>query len=557
MTTWALILTVAVTAQANPEQTVGQVVGCVGTVSVSSEAGATRGGTTATTLQAGDTITTGPGASSLVSLGSKVSVYVGAQTQLRLQTPVAGLQLVQSRGEIRVVSNNNDGVTILTPAVEAKMKRGILRCRITAAGTRFWAEKGSAELTSREQQAARQRRSVIQMVSFKSAEDQNAATITLKEGQQVLYVTGKGFEAPVDGNAKDWTIDPQQMMVAIGQARAQATHSADASDQAADQGDGTTSNNQNTQASTTAGVNFSLGNSLTSTAASSGGGLFTDANQNSLSGKITTNDGLGFRGLAEGSVFPGNIHLVTGEQTYTFSDVALTSTDSFTSTKEFWSIGMGALPTGQISTGIGTGTSTTTDAIQIPQFNSFLVRLDQYGIADPASPAWVGNQTLAVTGLAGSRPFNPEIVGADPLLDTRGQGNQINDRATFALGEFSVSKQGNNPQIGMRRSDQDRKIVKDANGNDNLDQVTPNADVAAFNDVAEPRFFPQVPTVKVPASGPNALSKIPTYAGSDNLRRAAFTTLTAEKLSGFANRTGQTRFVIDGKIVDITGYRGR
>ena len=135
MTTWALIFTVAVTAQANPDQNVGQVVGGVGAVSVSNEAGATRGGTTATALQAGDTITTGPGASSLVSLRSKVSVYVGAQTQLRLQTPAVGIQLVQARGEIRVVSNNNDGVTILTPAVEARMKRGILRVGITSAGT--------------------------------------------------------------------------------------------------------------------------------------------------------------------------------------------------------------------------------------------------------------------------------------------------------------------------------------------------------------------------------------------------------------------------------------
>ena len=555
MTTWALIFTMAVAAQANPEQNVGQVVGGVGSVSVSNEAGATRGGTTATALQAGDTITTGLGASSLVSLRSKVSVYVGAQTQLRLQSPATGLQLVQARGEIRVVSNNNDGVTILTPAVEARMKRGILRCGITAAGTRFWAEKGAAELTSREQQAARQRRSVIQMVSFKSAEDQNPQTITLKEGQQILYVAGKGFEAPADGNAKDWTIDPQQMMVTIGQARSQATRSADINNQNPDQGDGSTSKELNSQASTTAGVNFSLGNTLASTAASSGGGLFTDANQNTLSGQLTSP----FRGLAMGAAFPGNIHLVTGAQTYTFNDVTLSPTESVTApmvSKEYWSIGMGALPTGQITTGIGTGTSATPDAIRIPHFGSFLVRLDQYGIVDPASPVAVGNQDFAVTGLAGNAPFNPEIVGATPLTDTRGP-NQINDRATFALGELSVSKQGNNPQIGMRRSDQDRKIVKDANGRDNLDQVTPNADVTTFNNVAEPRFFPQVPAVKVPAAGPNALSNIPRYANSSDLRRAAFTTLTAEKLSGFANRTGQTRFVIDGKIVDITGYRGR
>ena len=292
---------------------------------------------------------------------------------------------------------------------------------------------------------------------------------------------------------------------------------------------------------------------MTSTAASSGGGLFTDANQNTLSGQLTA----AFRGQALGTTFPGNIHLVTGEQTYTFGDVRLNPSDAFASSKQFWSIGTGASPTGQITTGIGTGTSPAPDVIRIPQFGSFLVRLDQYGIVDPASPAAVGNQDFAVTGLAGTTPFNPEIVGTTPLLDTRGGPNQINPRATFALGELSVSQKDNKPQIGMRRSDQDRKIVKDANGNDNRDQVTPNADVAKFNNVAEPRFFPQNPTVKVPASGPNALSKIPTYSNSDLLRRAAFTTLTADKLSGFAHRTGQTRFVIDGRVVDITGYRPR
>ena len=195
-------------------------------------------------------------------------------------------------------------------------------------------------------------------------------------------------------------------------------------------------------------------------------------------------------------------------------------------------------------------------AIQIPHFGAYIVQLDQYGITDPASPSTATSPNFAVTGLAGNAPFNPEIVGATPLTDTRGP-NQINDRATFALGELSVSQTSNNPQIGLRRSDQDRKIVKDANGNDNLDQVTPNADVTQFNDVADPRFFTQVPTVKAPASGPNALSNIPRYSTSSDLRRAAFTTLTAEKLKGFSQRTGQTRFVIDGRIVDITGYRGR
>ena len=52
------------------------------------------------------------------------------------------------------------------------------------------------------------------------------------------------------------------------------------------------------------------------------------------------------------------------------------------------------------------------------------------------------------------------------------------------------------------------------------------------------------------------MSRRPTYRQLGFLRKAAVTTLMARELAGFARRTGQTRFVVDGKILDITGYRG-
>ena len=552
MTSWALLFALMLPGQADALAPVGQLTGSAGEVTISRDGGATRGATNATSLQSGDTITTGPGAVALASIKAGASIYVGSQTQVGLRTPAQGPQVVLSRGEIRVVNSRIEKLTVLTPAVEAQMGAGVLRGSITTAGTRFCAMNGNAKLRSREEQASLPRR-VMKFVSLNQPDDKKDGWLILKEGQQILFETGKGFGVPSKCNSDDWTIDTQQILVAIGQSRALASQTQTRNVDQGPADDATSSSDQqNQQQSGTGGVNFTLGSTLASTSASSAGGLFTDANQNTLAGKLTRDS----HGLAAGSAFPGNIHLITGETSYLFRDVFLAPADLFVTGTEFWSIGLGAVPTSQISTGIGTGTRPIPDAVAVPGFGAYVVRLDQFGVVDPASPAAVGNQSFAVTGLTGTAPFNPEIIGATPLTDAR-SANQINPRATFALGEFAVSQTNTQPKIAMRRSDQDRRIIKDQNGDDREDLVTPNQDVTQFHDVADPRFFPQNSSVKTPATGPNAISNLPTYSSSSLLRQAAFTTLTAEKLKGFSQRTGQTRFVIDGKIVDITGYQGR
>ena len=251
--------------------------------------------------------------------------------------------------------------------------------------------------------------------------------------------------------------------------------------------------------------------------------------------------------------FPGNIHPVTGQTRYTLFDVDLDLADGFPISTQFWSIGEGAQPTGQVTTAIGTGTGVTPDVIAIPQFDAYVIRLDQYGIVDPASDAAEGNQTVAISGLLGLDPSNPLIQGlATPLVDER---SLFNDLMTFSVGELTISRDGDHPEFSVRRSDQDRLIVKDSGGNANNDQVEKNPDVT-FEDVADPLFFPSNPTVKVPTRGPDSMSGRPTYRQLGFLRKAAVTTLMARELAGFARRTGQTRFVVDGKILDITGYRG-
>lgn len=307
----------------------------------------------------------------------------------------------------------------------------------------------------------------------------------------------------------------------------------------------------NTQVSLgTSGINLALGNVSLSTSAGGAGGLFTDANQATNAGMLTTAGA----GLAAGANFPGNIHPVTSETIHSLTDVSVVFSDGFPLFRQFWSIGLGTPPTGQVTTGINTGTSATPETVIVPQFDAYIVRLNQYGLTDPASGAADGDSSVSISGLVGANPQNPNIQGATPLTDERAE---INSGLTFALGELAVDLNGTTPQLVVRRSDQDRMIVKDPGGNDANDQVTVNTQVTSFVDEADPLFFPSNPTVKVPGRGSDLLTNRPSFSTLDPLRKAAATTLMADQLFEYSRRTGQTRFVIDGKILDISGYKGR
>jgi hypothetical protein len=274
------------------------------------------------------------------------------------------------------------------------------------------------------------------------------------------------------------------------------------------------------------------------------GGIFGDANQQTFQGME----------VGTGDPFPGAIHLVTGETRLPFDNVHLATSefgDLFgAAANKFFSIGTGAAPTGQVVTNFFTGTSPTPNVIDVPRFNAHLIELDQYAIPDPAQGALDSN--IGLTGLIGPVPTGPTVVGAAPLVDERAQ---LNSGATFALGEFLVAANGTNKvTFTIRRSDQDRLIVKDPGGNDANDQVTPNTEVV-FDDTVDPRFLPQSPTVKTPRPNDSLANTGTGIKDLNFLRRAAFTTLVADQLHDYSRRTGQTRFVVDGKIIDISGFR--
>jgi hypothetical protein len=277
---------------------------------------------------------------------------------------------------------------------------------------------------------------------------------------------------------------------------------------------------------------LALGAVSSSTASGLSGGGASDAQQDSVNRS-----------------FPGNINLVSAQSKYLLSDVNLRPADRFSTTLDYWSIGLGKPPMAQVSTDFRTASAPIPRTLVIPGFNAYLVNLSEYGIPNLATNPVPITSALGISGLLGASPPAPRIENATPLVDGRAV---FNDRATFALGEFASGAAGNHPFFDVRRSDQDRQIIKSSTGNDNLDIVRPNPFVT-FTAVKDQKFFPVLPYVQVPSSSP--IKPLPTYGGLDRLRRAAFTTLLANSLDLYSRRTGQTRFVVDHRIIDISGYR--
>ena len=500
-------------------------------------------------------------------------IQVGEAVEMAVDTTGESLRLFVTQGEVRAAVGVRGELELGTSLALTKVAGSVVRTLVRADRVLFLVEQGRAEIRLTDAGMVANVPQGVRRVAYKREQPNS---IVLTSGQQVEIRPAAGFGNVTDRDDTEWVIDPDVWLVSISQnrsaanARNQQPSQPQRQPSIQDDANGNSSDGQsfNARTSSVSGINLTLGPTLASTGFSGAAFSPSDANQDTSAGRLFDAEGLNlipFRGLPEGSAFPGVIHMVTGEKAYIFGSVHLTDGDKFlgggaTPTSQYWSIAEGTLPhPSQIVTGLGTGTSINPTTLAIPQFNGrYLVQLDQYPLNDSLGGNSNGNPQLAVTGLVGQTPTGPSIQGGIANLDERAQ---INHQATFALGEFAVRRTGDNPQIAMRRSDQDRQIVKDPDGNDVLDKVTPNSDVTAFVKVPDNRFLPQNKDVFVPVTDPNALAErsalrnTPTYSNSNMLRKAAFTTLTAQQLSGFSHRTGQTRFVVDGKIVDISGYR--
>jgi hypothetical protein len=590
MNTTALLLLLSVPAQ-NQTAPAPQFTTVAGEVVVEYDGRAVRA-IRGAAIGAGSRITTGPGAQATVYWRPGLVVYLDQRTSIILSGQAADPLVSLGQGGIRIVAANS--AIIVANQTRTAVRKGVVRLTALGPDTTITGEKG--EVWTSDLSAIS--RAPVQVAGGTTATSPDFRS--LSPGQSIAHQVDAGFtQSGTDTRGGESRFEQLQLLAVAMVSRQQRADSppppplpdskkpgetqtsdddptdrskpgegddpptddttrgagdfgaaADDEPTPADSGSGTGA----TLALGTSGINLALGNVSLSTAAGGAGGLFTDANQATNAGMLTAAvpASVVTGGLAAGANFPGNIHPVTSETVHAFDNVDLVFSDNFPLFRQFWSVGEGSAPTGQVSTGINTGTGTAPQVISIPGFDNYLVRLDQFGITDPAS-ATIGD-LVSISGLVGADPVNPNIQGATPLLDER---SAINDGLTFALGEFAVDRNGTTPQLVVRRSDQDRQIVKDPGGNDANDQVTANPQVAGFEAVVDNEFFPSNDSVFIPdrSRGADLLTNRPSFGNLNFLRKAAATTLMADQLFDFAQRTGQTRFVVDGKILDISGFQ--
>lgn len=530
---YAAILAVAFAQVPAGENWNGQVVAVLGDVAIERQQQQYRAVSRAG-IMPGDVLATGDGSASFF-LSNGAFVYMAPSTRVRAVAGAAGATLRLESGELRVVGGEAGAMT----QTQIEMAQGVVRM-----------DAGVLRIQSDDQSARLANDTGTILI------EANGRQLNLPAGQEVQIANGQ-FMGPVASTGEGWNVDvdalqAEAMAEELRRRRRVRDDEPRPGDErsTAQEDEGMRRPPSATQSQIAAASISSASSGFSaSPGATASAGLFADAQQ-------STNEGMD----PNGNPFPGNIHLVTGETRYGLGGVQLTQAEANrifpNGGPSYFSIGKGKPPTSQVVTDFNTASAPRPNVQKIPRFDAYVLRLDQYGPIDaPLNPEAAENNNVGYAGLLGEDPTAPTIIGAKPLRDKR---SKINDGATFALGEFRLRPNGgddnNSFELAIRRSDQDRIIIKDDMGNDANDKVIPNPDVADFKDVADPRFFPLAPTVKVPERG--AYDASPTrFSNLNNLRRAATVTILADQLRDYSRRTGQTRFVIDGQVIDISGAR--
>lgn len=524
-----------------------------------------------------DMLITGKGVVLSLSVSDGGSLTMAENSQVAIQNSSEGLRFAVVQGEVRVVHSGKQPLELSTSESRVVLNRSIVRLQRTGNKSTVQLVAGSAKLLSSKQVAVGLRAGETYAVTSSHVGAVNHGSNWQIDASQVRLASAQQNSPPLTLPA----VPPPQSSTAPPNSNpnpstattnpSQANSLAEEEErrrllrvQSQTRGGGnvqTTGSKGGTGTSFTGNSSLGLGSFSGSSGAFSSGGLFADANQQTFQGQVvdffpgqpvTPGDPR----YPAGSTFPGAIHLVTAENNVTLKNVTLNSTErAAIGSQNFYSVGIGQAPMSQVVTDAFTASNSPPKTLEIPQFNAHTVKLEQYGIPEASNPQNGGlNSNIGITGLVGQTPSGPVIIGTAPLVDERAK---LNGNATFALGEFRVSTDANGGiAFGIRRSDQDRLIVKDANGNDANDQVKTNTDVN-YVDAVDARFLPNAPSVKRPISDKTALTgQSLIYSELSPVRKAALTTIMADTLKDYSNRTGQTRFVIDGnKIIDISGYK--
>ena len=424
---------------------VGQVTSTVGTVHIRRD-GQNYRATPRSAIQTGDVLSTGDEGGLGVLTHDGQVVYLGPGTNVALRAPADGRTLELERGEVRATVAGDTPLSVKTPAALARIAHGTLSVSATPQASRLWAEAGSVDVRAgdgaSEPLAAGKQMTVSaagETRGFEPADRRGwairvdtlqlasaAASSRLRKGTQAVAAneaTAVALARPSGQAGQIPTTPPAEVSQPPGEAQPPPTTD---TAQPQPQPDSTQEADQplvNNQLGTASAISLALGNFSGASASGASGGLFSDAQQDTLN-----------------PAFPGNIYLVTAQRSYLLRDVALREGDLFPSAREYWSIGRGAPPTQQVVTTFRTASDRIPTTIRIPRFDGYLIRFpqSQYGIPDPVDPN-AGTSVLGIAGLLGSPPTAPVVRGASPLTDPRAQ---FNDRATFALGEFALQREG-------------------------------------------------------------------------------------------------------------------
>lgn len=511
-------------------------------------------------LAPGDAVQTANGSASVL-LGRSV-VHVGSNTRLAIESTQ---QAYLGRGTVRVANIESDTPFVLGfTQGSANLGEGVYEFCSLADGTRATSEQGTATI--------RVRHSGVQPAQY----TEGSEVLPLDTGDSIRL---PGENADIESLEEGDLLEDEDRRLNVDELQQQT---ADAAARDSDPFDPAT-NNQDRSGDidrrrrpdalgaqpTFGSLGGTFGGLSASYGGSASGGLFADANQLTFEGMLADRDleliDLNGDPTTTPVAFPGNIHLFTRESRYDLG-IHLNSDEQdaiFRSTTDpvYYSIA-NEKPTTQVFTDVLTATDPTPRFLEVPGTGKYVVKVTQFGLTDAGiDPVGALNNNIGVTGLLGENPTSPAVFNADPMLDDR---ETLNETATFALGEFRLSLNGDSVDFAVRQSDQDRLIVKDPGGDDALDKVVVNPTLMPIDEnfTLEPdsRFLPAVPEVYKPNPEPvdlNAVDERTRFRNLDPVRRAAATTVLADELFDFATRTGQTRFVVDGRVIDISGYQSQ
>lgn len=493
-------------------------------------------------LQDGDRLETGDGGELTILSNRGALICLGPKSAVTIGDGADSMRLVLSRGEARVVSGGERPVSVVAAGATVSVRMAIARVAVRTNELRVWAESGTLAFQYRgERSGALSEKEELRWVGKSHTAIPAAGagwSVHAGEAELASAAADSRWQKDLASRSSTTLLASQSRQQGAAPASARPTRQSSAAQRGRSfarpeiaAGGGARANGL-----AAAVANFAVSGLGGSASSAASGAASSDAVNT-----IATNTGTDV------------INLVTAQTTYTLSDVHLLPQDAFPQQREYWSIGIGTPPTHDVKDAARPGlapifdTGAVPNTIPIPGTDAYLVQiypggLPQSGRNTVIDPALGGYPTYHLDNLKGLPPQHPVISGATPLID---HSAAINNRLTFGLGEFAVQATApGQPQLEVRRSDQDRSVTPDPHlFNSEREQPNPQVTLAF-----DPKTDKMIPVNFGPA---------PTYSGLDALQHAGATTLMAHELYGYAMRTGHTRFVIDGRILDITGYRGR